>query len=703
MGKPQETKVRKAIITGCTGQDGSILTRLLLKQDVEVHGIIRRSSTFNTSRIDDLMEDESLYNKKLFLHHGDLTDSSNLGSLISTIKPDIVYNLGAQSHVKVSFEVPEYTADVDGVGVLRLLDAIIKHSPDTKFYQASTSEMFGGVSNMPVRGYTESTSFHPRSPYGVAKLYGYWITKNYREAYNLFGSNGILFNHECLTANMPIIIRNNGYIDIVPIHELSNYHNDGRIKQTQLIDNIEIWDKDKFVKIRAITASKYRGKVTKICSRMGVLETTPEHVWFDDNHDDIICSDIKEGTRLERSNLPKEIGYTIIDEKTAWLIGIMTADGSYNCDSDNARFINKDKNLIDLVSDMWCKISCGSVNVSYQKSGFTGISDIYSVDLTGNRSLASFLFNNTYTLGTKKQPKLRRVHKLILNSNKDVIRSYLDGYCDGDGTKSLPDTKYKFQYYTTKSPVLALGLRYCVNVVSNVEVTYNIYGENNQYYKGFIRSNRDQNLNGQKGNSGNNLCRDQQEVIKIQDTHYDGYVFDITTNSGKFTAGTGLNRVHNSYYRGETFVTRKITRWCAKFLNNRSIKPLQLGNLNAFRDWGHAEDFCKAMIMIMDHDKPDDWVVATGETHTVKEFVNKCFEFMDIGKLEWCDEGVNEKAWLNGELVVKVNEKFFRPSEVDVLLGDSTKIRSVLGWKPEYDFNSLVSNMMGMELKYYKI
>jgi GDPmannose 4,6-dehydratase len=344
--------MKKALITGITGQDGSILTRLLLKQDVEVHGIIRRSSTFNTSRIDDLMEDESLYNRKLFLHHGDLTDSSNLGSLISTIKPDVVYNLGAQSHVKVSFEVPEYTADVDGVGVLRLLDAIIKHSPDTRFYQASTSEMFGGVSNMPISGYAESTPFHPRSPYGVAKLYGYWITKNYREAYNLFGSNGILFNHE-------------------------------------------------------------------------------------------------------------------------------------------------------------------------------------------------------------------------------------------------------------------------------------------------------------------------------------------------------------SYYRGETFVTRKITKWCAKFLNDRSIKPLQLGNLNAFRDWGHAEDFCKAMIMIMDHDKPDDWVVATGETHTVKEFVNKCFEFMNIGRLQWNGDGVNERAWLDGELVVKVNEKFFRPSEVDVLLGDSTKIRSVLGWKPEYDFNSLVSNMMSMELKYH--
>lgn len=345
--------MKKALITGITGQDGSILTRLLIKNDYEIHGIIRRSSTFNTSRIDDLMDDDKIYNKQLFLHHGDLTDSSNLGSLISIIKPDVVYNLGAQSHVKVSFEVPEYTADVDGMGVLRLLDAIIKHSPKTRFYQASTSEMFGGLSSeMPKNGYTESTPFHPRSPYGVAKLYGYWITKNYREAYNLFGSNGILFNHE-------------------------------------------------------------------------------------------------------------------------------------------------------------------------------------------------------------------------------------------------------------------------------------------------------------------------------------------------------------SYYRGETFVTRKITRWCAKFLNDRSTKPLQLGNLNAYRDWGHAEDFCKAMMLIMNHEKSDDWVVATGETHTVKEFVNKCFEWMNIGKLEWTGEGIDERAWLNGELVVKVNEKFFRPSEVDILLGDSTKIRSVLGWKPEYDFSALVNDMMAMESRYY--
>ena len=183
-----------ALITGITGQDGSYLAELLLEKGYEVHGIVRRHSTINTSRIDHLFENQEIGNKKLFLHHGDLTDSSNLNRLIEKIKPVEIYNLAAQSHVAVSFEVPEYTAEATGVGTLRLLDAIRESGVKCKFYQASTSELFGGLPESVPQ--SEKTPFYPKSPYGVAKLYSYWITVNYRESYDMFACNGVLFNHE---------------------------------------------------------------------------------------------------------------------------------------------------------------------------------------------------------------------------------------------------------------------------------------------------------------------------------------------------------------------------------------------------------------------------------------------------------------------------------------------------------------------------
>lgn len=177
---------KKALITGITGQDGSYLAELLLSKGYEVHGIIRRSSSFNTGRIDHIFE-------QLHLHYGDLTDSLNIDNIINTVKPDEVYNLAAQSHVQVSFEMPEYTGNVDAIGTLRIIEAVRKHCPKAKIYNATTSELFGLVQETPQ---TEKTPFYPRSPYGVAKLYSYWICKNYRESYGLFISNGILFNHE---------------------------------------------------------------------------------------------------------------------------------------------------------------------------------------------------------------------------------------------------------------------------------------------------------------------------------------------------------------------------------------------------------------------------------------------------------------------------------------------------------------------------
>ena len=341
--------MKKALITGITGQDGSYLTELLLEKGYEVHGMIRRASSFNTKRIDYLFEDPKIGNRSLFLHHGDLTDSSNLNRIIEKVKPDEIYNLGAQSHVQVSFEVPEYTADTDGMGTLRILDAIKESGLKCKFYQASTSELFGGLPGTAPQ--SEKTPFYPKSPYGVAKLYSYWITVNYREAYDLFACNGILFNHE-------------------------------------------------------------------------------------------------------------------------------------------------------------------------------------------------------------------------------------------------------------------------------------------------------------------------------------------------------------SPRRGETFVTRKITLAAARIAQKKQ-KKLYLGNLNALRDWGHAKDYVECMWLILQHEKPDDFVIATGEMHTVKEFCELAFKEVGID-IEWQGNGIEEKGLdkESGDILVEIDPKYFRPTEVEQLLGDPTKARTVLGWNPtKTSFKTLIKEMVLEDVK----
>jgi len=339
--------MKKSLITGITGQDGSYLAELLLDKGYEVHGIIRRASTFNTQRIDHIYQDPHEENLKLKLHYGDMTDSSNLSRLVEKINPDEIYNLAAQSHVGTSFEIPEYTTDVDAMGTLRLLDAIKESDVECKFYQASTSELYGKVMEVPQ---TEKTPFYPRSPYAAAKLYAYWIVKNYREAYDLFAVNGILFNHE-------------------------------------------------------------------------------------------------------------------------------------------------------------------------------------------------------------------------------------------------------------------------------------------------------------------------------------------------------------SPRRGKRFVTRKITRAVARITKGKQDK-IYLGNMNAKRDWGYAKDYVKMMWMMLQHDTPEDYVIATGETHTVREFVEVAFSHVDI-EIEWQGEGVDEKGIdkNTGKVLVEVDPKYFRPTEVDLLIGDPSKAKEELGWEPEVKFKELVQLMVQSDLE----
>jgi GDPmannose 4,6-dehydratase len=342
--------MKKALITGITGQDGSYLAEFLLRKNYEVHGIKRRTSLINTDRIDHLYEEPHKNNRKFFLHHGDLTDSTSIIRVIQDVQPNEIYNLAAQSHVGVSFEQPEYTANCDALGALRILEAIriLKLQKKTKYYQASTSELYGMAKESPQN---EKTPFYPRSPYGVAKLYAHWISVNYREAYNIFACNGILFNHE--------------------------------------------------------------------------------------------------------------------------------------------------------------------------------------------------------------------------------------------------------------SPV-----------------------------------------------------------------------------------------------RGETFVTRKITKGLARIKLGLD-QNLFLGNLNAKRDWGHAKDFVEAQWLILQQSQPEDFVIATGAQHSVREFINLALKFLDM-KIEWKGEGLNEIGLVNGKEVIKIDPKYFRPTEVESLLGDSSKARNKLNWIPKISFEKLVEEMVDNDLNLEK-
>src|SRR5207237_853163 len=239
---------KRALITGITGQDGAYLAELLLEKGYEVHGIKRRASSFNTDRIDHLYRDPHETGVRMHLHYGDLTDATNLIRIVQQVQPDEIYNLAAQSHVAVSFETPEYTANADGLGTLRLLEAmrILGLEKKSRFYQASTSEMFGKAQEVPQR---ETTPFYPRSPYGAAKVYGHWITVNYREAYNMFACSGILFNHESCTAETPVIIRQQGLLDILPIEDVVPHQKEPHTadKFTTGVDSyslspLEVWD-----------------------------------------------------------------------------------------------------------------------------------------------------------------------------------------------------------------------------------------------------------------------------------------------------------------------------------------------------------------------------------------------------------------------------------------------------------------------------
>lgn len=711
----EETKNKKALITGVTGQDGSYLAEFLLSKGYEVHGIIRRASTFNTSRIDHIIVDEQhTPGAKFLFHYGDMTDASNLISLIQKIQPDEIYNLAAQSHVKVSFESPEYTANADALGTLRILEAIrlLGLEKKTKFYQASTSELYGKVVEMPQ---TETTPFYPRSPYAAAKLYAFWITKNYREAYDMFGTNGILFNHECVAENTPVILRkkSNNVISIKRIRDIRKPRAKGPNVQQWLLDEFEIWDGDNFIDLKLLTATRRKKKDNNftckiVNTRHGVVETTNHHTMVLSDGVRVKSHDITIGQKLLHREFPINQEISSISKEEAFFMGMMVGDG-YISQEGKAQFSNNDENVISSIQGLWVKLALGTTTVRNFKTEYGRITQVY---LRGNHSYLTSLREELYT-----HDGFKKVSDRILNAPKDVQLSFLEGYNITDGLKANPCI-YTFKNFKTDSILLAQGLLFLIRQTTkqNFNITFELDEKNYGYYSinflsptdNLVKEEKVRELllvgtsqrgiteetgisrtfirkiqHGQTASILHHFSKDKEEVKKaFYHVQQPEWVFDLETASGVFMAGVGNIIVANSPRRGETFVTRKITRGIARIKAGLD-KKIYLGNIEAQRDWGFAPEYVESMWHILQQEKPDDFVIGTGETHSVKEFLQEAFSYVG---LNWQD-------------YVQVDLFYLRPTEVNTLLSDPKKAKEKLGWESKVKFRDLVKIMVDADMR----
>jgi GDP-D-mannose dehydratase len=747
-----DTPQKVALITGITGQDGSYLAEFLLQQGYIVHGLKRRSSLFNTARIDHLYRDPHEQDVRFFLHHGDLTDSSNLIRIIQQTQPDEIYNLAAQSHVAVSFEVPEYTANSDALGTLRILEAIriLGLEKKTRFYQASTSELYGQVQETPQ---TETTPFYPRSPYAVAKLYAYWITVNYREAYGMFACNGILFNHECIASFMPLIYKMgvNGFIDIKPISEIVKYHthkNKSSIdtsnpvyQETNINEDLYVWDKNAWTKV--LYASAFPHDVTNnnkqprmIVAKNAAYFVTGDHVCLMANEAEKKAGDIQLGDEVSIIDYPTiETNDFNISEVEANLLGFIIGDGYQ--ETRSIQLTAKDKANLEPYAAIWLELHVeNTIYYRQTPSGFNPENKIWQLYLNNsNQWISQF---DIYDEERKK-----RIPFQILNSDKNIQLAFLKGYNAADGMKSNP-CKYEFKNFKTNSSTLAAGLLFLLKKVTHQDYNINIettekWGDFSIYYSINILSDSSLGQNHRNSLDKKNkvlelveqgvsqrgihretgisrtFIRKVQQGDDISDQHhlfkennqikkiiempdYDGWFFDLTTESGTFHCGIGQGHVHNSPVRGETFVTRKITRALARIKLGLQ-DCLYLGNMDALRDWGHAKDYVEAQWLMLQQEQPEDFVIASGTQYSVRQFVDFAARELDM-TIRWEGQGIDEKGYdATGRCIIQVEPRYFRPTEVETLLGDPSKAKIKLGWTPKISFQELVQEMVREDFK----
>jgi GDPmannose 4,6-dehydratase len=657
---------RRALITGVTGQDGSYLADLLLEKGYEVHGMVRRASTETFQRLAHIRD-------RINLHTGDLLDQRSLGDVMRECQPHEIYNLAAMSFVAASWNQPVLTADFTGVGVTRMLEALREAAPEARIYQASSSEMFGKVLEVPQ---TEKTPFYPRSPYGVAKAYGHFITVNYRESYDLFACSGILFNHECVSASTPLIVRENGVLAIRTPADIVPFRRKGPSVQTFEPGGLfEVWAGDEWTPVTGITATRRRAtdpdhELLSIEARGGVVQVTAHHTMLDADGVEIKARDVDEDDELlVCDELPEAPIWTAVSDELAELLGLLVADGYVSRDGRRICFTNNDPQLRMRVAQLWSKTFLGKSHEWMGRSGWDDEAELGKLNLSGATSVAPWLREQMYTPTGHKQ-----VPPIILNADSPLQEHFLEGYYAGDGLK-----KGKGDSIKTNSAVLAQGL---VCLYHSLDQPASVYVEQ-RAGKCYFQLNLASRASVYSG-KGAHLRKPPQEVRRIVPAvvEDDEWVFDLETEAGVFNAGVGRLVVHNSPRRGLEFVTRKVTH-AAAAIKLGLAEELPLGNMDAQRDWGYAQDYVEAMWLMLQQDEPDDYVIATGEAHSVQELVDVAFAHLD----------------LDPEKYVRIDERFMRPAEVDHLIGDYSKAKEQLGWEPRTSFEELVKLMVDSDVE----
>ena len=653
-----------ALITGITGQDGSYLADLLLERGYEVHGTVRRSSTERFERIEHLRD-------RITLHQADLLDQRSLVDCLRAARPDEIYNLAAMSFVAVSWIQPTLTAEFTGVGVTRMLEATREVCPGARFYQASSSEMFGKVREVPQN---EETAFYPRSPYGVAKAYGHFITVNYRESYDIHATSGILFNHECLFSSTSLIVRENGVVGVKTPADLAPVRDHGpNVQSFEPRGLFEVWDGEDFTPVVALTATRRRAtdadhRALSIEARGGQVEVTAHHHMLTEDLRMVRADEVHEDDHLAiAEELPDRTEWTILTDELAELLGLLSADGFVQRDGTKICFTNNDGSLRARVAELWSRCFLGSSRDRVGRSGFSE-NQVGKVSLTGVPSLAAWLRQQLYT-----RTGLKQVPPVVLNSAEDAQRAFLRGFYAGDGLK-----RGNGMSFVTNSPVLAQGLCWLYHLDGQPASVYVERREGAACYRVNLASAV------RVGMKGQHLRRDPAEVRRIVELaeQQDDWVYDLETESGVLCAGVGRLVVHNSPRRGREFVTRKIT-WHAAAIKLGLVDELQLGNLDAQRDWGYAKDYVDAMWLMLQRDDPQDYVIATGIAHSVRDCVEIAFD----------------QAGISIDDHVVTDESLRRPAEVDHLIGDASKAKRELGWEPRTSFEELIRLMVDADYR----
>jgi GDPmannose 4,6-dehydratase len=655
-----------ALITGVTGQDGSYLAELLLEKGYDVHGMVRRASTEKFDRIEHIRD-------RLTLHQGDLLDQRSLVDALRASKPAEIYNLAAMSFVAVSWIQPTLTAEFTGTGVTRMLEAMREVCPEARFYQASSSEMFGKVLEVPQ---TETTPFYPRSPYGVAKAYGHFITVNYRESYDLHATSGILFNHECITVNTPLLIRDDGLIDVkTPADLVPLLRRGGSVQNFLPKSFLEIWDGEHWTPVTAITATRRRPtdpdhQLLSIQARAGAVEVTAHHNMLDADFERLPARDVQPGDELALCDeMPERTTWGVASPELAEFLGLMAADGYVPRGGAAPAFTNNDAILGLRVSLLWSRLFMGSSHERTKASGWSPGEPVQQVELTAGHGISSWLREQLYTPSAHK-----RVPPLILNADQEIQEAFLRGYYAGDGLKKGNGASIK-----TNSPVLAQGLCWMYHLTGQPASVYVEQRGDKTYYQLNLASAV------RVGAKGQHLRKNPAEVRRVAPALVpdDEWTFDVETESGKFCAGVGRLVISNSPRRGLEFVTRKIT-WHAAAIKHGLANELRLGNLDAERDWGYAKDYVEAMWLMLQRDTAEDYVIATGRANSVRECCAVAFDEAGLGDFEQ---------------YVTIDPAFVRPAEVDHLIGDPAKAARDLGWTPRTSFEELIRLMTRADLE----